>query len=223
MTRALLSACCLVVCAVASGAPPTLDIPPEIRPSGQYVQFVPKTDAVSVEYVGLDGIEPFPSAFLKDSRAFVLDANSLVKDKAYRFVAVAASKTGEQSRASFVVVNGKVPSPGDPDTPPPPPPPPANDKFYFLIVRADGPASPAFTKAMNLPEWNTLRAAGHSVKDVTVSEAAHLKANIPPEQLPAVLTLVVRVDGKSSQIVRPAVPLPTVGSGVLDLPKGVSR
>lgn len=216
-------ACCAVV---ATGAPPAIDIPPEIHPSGQYVQFVPKTDAVSVEYVGLDGIEPFPSAFLKDGRAFVLDATTLVKGKKYAFVAVAASKTGEQSRKRFVVVGGTA-SPGegggDTQPPPPPPPPPANDKFYFLIVRADGPASPAFTRAMALPEWDTLRAAGHMVKDVTVTEAIPLKANIPPAQLPAVLTLVVRPDGKSSTIVRPAVPLPTVGSGVLDLPKGVSR
>lgn len=226
MIRRLLSLALLLGCAVAaSGAPPTIDIPPEIHPSGQYVQFIPKTDAVSVEYVGLDGIEPFPSAFLKDGRAFVLDANSLAKDKPYRFVAVAAGKTGETARTKFVVVNGKVPSPGDPDNPPPPPPPPppANDKFYLLIIRADGPAAPSFTKSMAMPEWNTLRAAGHAVKDVTLSEAtaAKLSAGVSPDQLPTVLTLVVRPDGKSSQLVRGPVSFPTVGSGVLDLPKGV--
>lgn len=221
--RPALAALLFALAAVASAAPPTLDIPPEVRPSGQYVQFVPKTDAVAVEYVGLDGVEPFPAAFLKDGRAFVLDATGLQKNKAYRFVAVAAGKTGEQSRATFVVVNGKVPTtPPVLDPPPSQPDPPAPDgALYFLIVRPDGPASPAFTRTMGLPEWGQLRAAGHGVKDVSATQAAGLGAVIPADQLPAVLTL--REDGAVSRVVRPAVPLPTTGAGVLDLPKGVSR
>lgn len=215
MRAALL--CLLLSAGLGLAAPPDLDIPAVVTPTGQYVQFVPKTTAVAVEYVGLDGVEPFPSAFLKDPRAFVLDANSLVKDKQYRFVAVGAGANGEQRRATFVVVNGKA-------TPPPPkddtPPPAAT--FYFLVVRPDGPAGPAFTRAMGLPEWADLRDAGHLVKDKPAAEAALLGVVVPAAQLPAVVTLRVAADGKSSTVARPAVPLPTTGAGVLDLPKGVN-
>lgn len=217
--RATAALALFLAAGLAPAAPPDLEIPPVVTPTGQYVQFVPKTTAVSVEYVGLDGVEPFPSAFLKDQRAFVLDATSLVKDKQYRFVAVGAGANGEQKRATFVVVNGKA-------TPPPPkddPPPPPAGLYYFLIVRPDGPAAPAFTKAMGMPEWATLRAAGHLVKDRTASEAVApaIGVVVPAAQLPAVVTLSVAADGKSSTIVRAAVPLPTTGADVLDLPKGV--
>lgn len=107
-----------------------------------------------------------------------------------------------------------------PDPKPKDPPPPRPVSLYFVIVRADGPADPAFTRVMGLPEWDTLRAAGHYVKDRTVSEAALLGVTVGG-QLPAVVTLKKSADDKTSVVARTAVPLPTTGSGILDLPKGV--
>lgn len=94
--------------------------------------------------------------------------------------------------------------------------------LYFFVVRPAGPASPAFTAAMSLPEWQTLRAAGHRVKDFDPDGAVRLLgAGVVPAgtQLPVVVTLRERPGG--SVVVRGPVPLPTAGAGVLDLPKGV--
>lgn len=219
--KPILSALLFFAAATAAASPPTLDLPAEVRPVNGYARLAPKTDAVSVTYVALDGVYPFPSEELKDPRRFVLPAAGLSVGR-YRFVAVAASKTGEQSQGEFVVVVERD-APAPPPSPPKPKDPPAapGGALYFLVVRADGPASPAFTRVMGFPEWDTLRAAGHSVKDRTATEAAALGVVVPAGQLPAVVTLAVSADGKSSTIVRPAVPLPTTGPGVLDLPKGV--
>lgn len=122
--------------------------------------------------------------------------------------------------AGKAVPPGTDPPPVTPAPKDPPAPPPTS--LYFLVVRADGPASPAFTKAMSLPEWDALRAAGHRVKDRTAGEAAALGVTVPPLALPAVVTLRPSPDGKTSTVVRPAVSLPTTGGGVLDLTKGVN-
>lgn len=224
--RTLLSAALLAACAItASAAPPTLELPAEAAPVNGYVIVSPKTDAVSITYVALDGVYPIPSALLSDKRTFALPANGLA-DGQYKFMAVAAGKGGEQSTKLLVVTIGKgdvIPPPKkkEPDPKDPVDPVDPAGKFYFLVVRQDGPASAAFTKAMALPAWNTLKAAGHKVKDRTTTEAAGLGVVVPAAQLPAVVTLVVSADGKSSTIVRPALALPTTDGAVLDLPKVV--
>lgn len=113
----------LALLLLTAAAPPTVDIPSEVRPGGQYVLFTPRTDAVSVEYIGLDGVEPLPAALLKDARTFVLDTRGLARGR-YRFVAVAAGNSGEQARAVFAVVVG---DPG---------PPPGPDDALLVAVRA---------------------------------------------------------------------------------------
>lgn len=220
--RHLLSAAVLASCAaLAVAAPPSLDFPAENRPANGYVIVEPKTDAKSVVYVALDGVFPFPSSQLRDPRSFVLPAGGL-KDGTYRFMAVAASETGDQVTKLLTVVVG-APVPDDGKRPPvviDPPHPPAA-KLYFLVVRPDGPASAAFTKLMAMPEWQTLRGQGHKVKDRTATEAAPILGAAPPAAgLPAVFTLAVSPDGKSSTIVRPAVPLgAATGADILKLPE----
>lgn len=122
----------LLLCAAALADPPALKIEAEIKPQGQYATFTPGGDAVAVTYVGLSGVDPLPSAILKDGRMFVLDTRGLAEGR-YKFVAVAAGKTGEQARADFVVVvgvpppvpPGPGPGPNPPDPKPPTPPDPA--------------------------------------------------------------------------------------------------
>lgn len=113
----------LIAAIAATAAPPTIAIPPEVKPVGEYASFIPSGDAVSVYYVGLSGVSPVPSGMLRDSRAFLLSVRGLPAGR-YQFVAVAASKEGEQLAVAFSVAVGDGPAPGP--TPPNPPPPPPN-------------------------------------------------------------------------------------------------
>ena len=190
MTRPVLSAVLFLIGGIAVAAPPSIQIEPVVRPSGQYVQFTPKTDAVSVEYVGLDGVEPFPSALLKDGRAFVLDASGLVKDKAYRFVAVAAGKTGEQTRASFTVVNGKTPGPG-PMPPPDPMPLPDGELGLRKISRE-------FALITSNPPRGTEAKLLAGASRTTASAVAAGAANVKGVFSPAEAMSIFRINNKAA-------------------------
>src|SRR5229473_610438 len=115
-----LSLLLLLAACPAYADPPSLDIPDEVKPAGQFIIFTPKTDAVSVTYIGLDSLEPLPPAILKDGRMFALDCYGKPVGR-YRFAAVAAGKTGEQTRKDFVAVIGTGPLPPNPPNPPNPP------------------------------------------------------------------------------------------------------
>jgi hypothetical protein len=111
----------LVTTSLIAG-PPVIEIPSEIRPSGDYARLTPKTDAVAISYVGLSGIDPFPSEDLKDPRRFLLPVRGLPVGK-YRFAAI-GTKGDEQTRQDFVVVVGDAPpTPPVPPGPTPPVPP----------------------------------------------------------------------------------------------------
>jgi hypothetical protein len=107
--------------------------------------------------------------------------------------------------------------PKDPDAKPPVPVP--TGSLYFMVIRIDGPADPAFTKIMSDSAWATLRAKGHQVKDFDAKGAARLGLSIPAgTRLPAVY--VLRPVGQTSEVVRGPLPLPTTGAGILGLEKG---
>lgn len=124
---------------VALADPPKLDIPAEVKPSGQYAQFVPVTDAKSIIYVGLSGVDAVPSTLLRDPRTFLLDTRGMTAGK-YRFSAVGSSKDGDQARVDFVVVIGNVPPGPDPKPPGPDPgpspdtPPIPVEGFHVMFV-----------------------------------------------------------------------------------------
>ena len=138
-------------------------------------------------------------------------------------VPVGATAEADATRKPIDVDSGEAPRP-PPIEPPKPVDPPKVDPpvtLYFLIVRADGPATAAFKKIMEDPAWKTLRDAGHTVKDKTVSEAAAFGVKVPPgSTVPIVVTL--REDATSSTILRTA-PLPTTSAAILDLPKGGAK
>lgn len=141
------------------------------------------------------------------------------KGKTYTATAIIVdfdAKTVTDADYLFTFGGETVPPPKKPVDPPVDPIP--STSLYFLVVRADGPADPSFTKIMESPAWATLKAAGHTVKDKTVTEAALL--NIPrPAILPCVITLK---DGPvNSKIVREAIPLPTTTEGISKLAEGV--
>lgn len=105
----------------------------------------------------------------------------------------------------------------DPGTPKDPVTPPSG-LYYFLVVRADGPATSHHTKIMELPAWQTLRKAGHTVKDSTVSEATSSGITLPPG---SDLPLVVILEGAKGSKILKAVPFPMTEPTILDLPKAV--
>jgi len=129
-----LSLCAALLClSGAVAAPPQIEIQPEQKPVDGWVRVVPKTDAVSVVYISLDGLSPFPSEELKDVRRLIVPVHNAKAGK-YRFVAVAASKEGDQVRVDFVVTVGTQPPAPPPPQPPQPPQPPKVD----LPIAGDG-------------------------------------------------------------------------------------
>lgn len=174
MKRAPLSIAALVALGVltalllsasgALGAPPKLDIPPEVTPVQGYARISPKTDAVSVTYIALDGhkLYPFPSDELKDSRRFVLPTVG-VKAGKYRYAAVGASKTGEQATVEFTVVVGDVPPEPAPEPKPKPQPEPgpapvkADAVFVVVVEDAAGARTIETAQALNDNWWATLK------------------------------------------------------------------
>lgn len=129
---------------------------------------------------------------------------------------------GQQPARIVVIVGDGVPGPVDPGPGPVDPPPPGPETYFFVIVRADGPADPVFTKVMGYPEWAKLTEAGHKYKDYTLRDAVRLNLMPRANELPCVITLRISADGKRSSIARGPVPFPITGTAVLELPKGVS-
>lgn len=113
-----------------------------------------------------------------------------------------------------VVVQGPRPPPTDPPTDTVP-----SSSLYFLIVRANTPATPEFADLMANEAWSQLRKQGHSVKDFTLSESA--KFYNPPSgtNLPYVVTL--QKVGNNMKVVAPPKDVPTKTEDILNLPKGV--
>lgn len=106
--------------------PPTIGVPAELRAVGDYARWSPTsaTTAKGVSYVGLSGVDAFPSELLKDSRAFVLPVRGLPAGR-YKFRAV-GSRNDEHVQEEFVVVVGDPPTPPNPIPPTPVPPDPAD-------------------------------------------------------------------------------------------------
>lgn len=195
----------------------SFDPPEKIESRGGFAIYTPGPDVKAVEYIALDGEEPFPVSLVGGSpTAFVFFTRGLPA-KNYRFVGVASDAGGNLTRKQFSVPVGNVPAPKDPPGTTPPGTTPA-DTYYFLLVRPDGPATSAFTKIRSDPAWKELQKAGHRVGDMGVTDAAQLGIQ-PPDILPCVITLLE--SGKKSKIVRPAIALPSTPQAILDLPKGV--
>ena len=213
----------LLLSGIALGAPPKLTIPADVKPTGEYVTLKPDTDAVSITYVGLSGIDAFPSDFLKDARHFVLPTRGL-KEGIYRFAAVGASATGEQARVDFTVTIGNTPPTPTPDpNPPTPNPPPVQPSgaFYFVLIRSDGPTAPEFTRVVESEAWAKLTKAGHKYKPKTLSESAALGIKLEDgTKLPAVAVLQENAQTGKSRLVT-VLDFPKTDAEIEALPKGV--
>lgn len=205
---------------VASAAPPTVTLPPEIP--GALSNFVLVKAEVSgakvVKYVALDaGLNVFPSGLLNDQTATVVTA---IKPGKYRLLAYSGNQDGPSEPAQTLIVISDVPTPLDPKpTPPKPTDPPTTptpaDVMYFAAVRADQNTA-EFEKLMKLPAWDELRQKGHVVKDIPISE---LPSGIDkPGSLPVVVVLRRNADGKTWTPLK-SVPMPTTDEAIRGLLK----
>lgn len=113
--------------------PPKLVIPQEIKADpGKWVTVSPDTNAKAVKYVGLDGLDAFPSSELKDGRKLIVNPT---KAGRYRFVAV-GTLNDEQTDTPFTIVVGNVPpTPGPGPSPEPGPTPSDPSPFSGEGVR----------------------------------------------------------------------------------------
>ncbi len=218
MTRLRFSLAVLVATAgLAFADPPTLTLPPKVE-GGSFAVIAAVTDGKAVEYVPLDkGLEFFPATLLRDPKVAVVFGPK----GAYRVLAYTGNADGPSKPVYTTVVLGGATVPIDPPKDPPKDPPVTGGKLYFVVVRANGPATPAFTKVMSDPAWGEIRAKGHLVKDFTTDEAAKLNLPVPTVSVPHVVTLRMSEDGSSSVVARPAVFLPTTGADILKLMEGV--
>lgn len=154
----------LLWAAPAWAAGPTIQIPDEIVATGDYVTVTPQTDAKSIVYVGLSGVDAFPSEFLKDSRSFVLPVRGLAQGR-YNFRAV-GTLNDEQSTKGFAVIVGTPPAPVPVPVPPAPTP---TDPFQAALQAAFGVegAVPKLTQVQTLARFYRT-AAATTVNDPTL-------------------------------------------------------
>lgn len=98
-------------------------------------------------------------------------------------------------------------------------PPTKPTKGYFLIVRPDGPASAEFVRIFSDPAWTELKAAGHTVKEMTLTESINTYKPPAGTAVPYVVTLGI-VDGKAKVVAGPVI-LPTDSAGIRKLAEGI--
>lgn len=218
----LLFSLALVLCSQPLFAtPPKLEFPNEVRPDGQYAVIVPTTDAVSVIYIGLDGVEPIPPQFLSDKRSFLLDCFGK-QPGLYRFVAVGASSSGEQARKSFTLVIPAQNTPEPPKNPPTKPPvdppkdppqnppakPPVNPsvKVWVVIAVPEGPVDPALAKKLKGDAWVALDAKATVVQRPMSQMPPTWKAVFGSTQAPAFFIGLETVNNGVKEIVVKAQP-----------------
>lgn len=218
----------LAAAGLAAAAPPDVPEKLKVKP-GQLVRVTVKGDAVLGSLKNFTDEEAFWGELVspKGSRQFVFQAPAAQYDKAGKplpqrstFVIGWWTKGEVTGSSTTITVEGATAAPGpvEPEPKEPDPKEPIPAKYYFMVVRPDGPASPAFTAYMADPAWTALRGKGHLVKDFTATEAAPwVKVGSVP--LPAVATLGFRADGKTTFLARPPVPAPAAGDDILRLPE----
>jgi len=189
-----------LVAAAAVCAAPTIDIPPEIVATGDYVIFTPgpTTTAKAISYVGRSGVDPFPSHLFEDKRTFVLPVRGLSPDT-YKFAAV-GTLNDSQTTHDFVVVVGKKPPvpPGPGPTPPNPPNP--NDPLTAKLQAAYNTDTSDATKKAEVK--SSLRgfyaAMAEHTADLSIKTLGELLEDyqkVRPTLMPEVLTEMRKILG----------------------------
>ncbi len=203
----------------ASAAPPKVTLPAEVPGAVSefvVVRAVVEGEAKGVKYKPIDpDLSVFPSDLLADKTVTVVVA---AKPGRYRVLAWSGNADGPSDAAeTVVVIGGAKPPPVVVDPPKDPPTTTPTDKFYFMVVRPDGPVDPGLASALRLGAWDEVRKGGHLMADF---EAKSLPANVQrPSSLPAVVTLKQNADGKTWTALPGTKPVPATDEQVRDLLK----
>ena len=172
------AACLAVVLGASAGlaAPPALDIPADqLRPVNGFIAMVPTGDAKSVTYIGLNGAEPTPAAFLSDKRLFLLPVKGLTGG-VYRFAAV-GSRDDEHTTREFSITLGDPPAPPRPPGPGPQPDADPLVRALKAAVAADPAAErPGASKLADLYAFAADRVAAGDGTVYAVTTARELMA-----------------------------------------------
>lgn len=202
----------LLLASTLHAEPPKLVLKDSTKQGSKWIKIEAETPGKIVRFVPGPGLDPFPMPEALGSKTFV----AIWDGKDPWIVSAYTSLNDEPSDFVTITIGGTTP----PVTPPITPPisPPETSGLYFLIIRPDGPSSPAFTNTMKLTEWEILVKLGHQVKPKTASEAVAF--GIKGFTAPCVAILSISQDGKTSKLER-IVPFPTTGADILSLPNGI--
>lgn len=169
-------------CGTAHAAPPAVDFPSEIKAQGDFVTVRPRTDAKGITYVGLSGVDPFPSALLKDARDFVFPTRGLSAGP-YRFSGV-ASLNDEHTEFRFTVVVGggtptPTPTPGPTPGPAPAPVVTYDAPVWVYLVEESSKRTPELSLMLqNVKFWNELESKGYKFRPYDVDSPDAKKRGI---------------------------------------------
>lgn len=217
---------CAIFCLPSFSAPPTVEFPKETKAIGDYVIITPKTDAKTVSYIKgtynnntLDGVEPFPSAMLKDAKVFMLPVRGLAKGR-YTFTGV-ASLNDEHTVFPFEIIVGESVGPIPPIPPKPIPPEPDSTTYEspvkLYIVEETAQRTTAITKLLlDLEFWNDLEKQGYIMRPYDITSTDAKRMGLDKIKQPTPFIVVVSKDGS----VIGSYPLPLTREGVkVILPK----
>jgi hypothetical protein len=208
---ALVSAWCIAA-TLATAAPPVVTVPAEV--TGEVAAFVvvkaEVKEARAVKFVPLDGgLSVFPSGLLADPTVTVVVAQ---KSGRYRILCYSGNADGPSEPVTVTVV---ISGAAEPDKPVKPDPVKPAVVYYFAVVGAEGPVSPAVAAVMKLPAWDELRKLGHVVNYIPANELS--SGLTRPLSLPAVM--ILKKDGAAWVDTGANKPLPTNDESIRGLLK----
>lgn len=205
----------LAVCA-APAFGQTVTMPKEVSaPVGRLATVVVESDGADTKYF-TDGDLDLFREYDADPKVIRLRVIGYAAGK-YTLRAITCRDNRLSDPAVCTVVIGKPADPPPVIDPPKDPPAQPEVRYYFAVVRPDGPVQPAVADSLRLAAWDEVKKAGHTVKDIPVSE---LPTGLDrPTSLPVVIVLRYNADGKTQTDTKQNRPLPTTDEQVRGLIK----
>lgn len=200
----------LALVSMASAGGQTVTAPKEVAaPVGRLATVVVQSDGADTKYFADEGLDVFRE-YDPDAKVIRLRLIGYTAGKyTLRAITCRDNKLSEPVTVTVVIGGAKEPDPVKPD-----PVKPAT-VYYFAVVGAEGPVSPAVAAVMKLPAWEELRKLGHVVNYIPANELS--SGLTRPLSLPAVM--VLRKDGAAWVDTGANKPLPTNDDAIRGLLK----
>ena len=176
----------------------------DVFPVGTKPVFIMHGDVRAKEHTVPDNAKSAVQVWGVSKGRVLLTADGVKDNEIVTLVKVTIDVGGPQS---------PIPPPVDPPVDPPTKP----TKAYFLTVRPDGPASQAFAAAWADPAWTELKAEGHTVKEMNLTDS--LAFYKPPAG--TAIPFTVTLDVASKKVIAGPIPMPTDSVSIRKLKEGV--